>query len=96
MASKQIIETTKEGVFKYKAYLHSETEPAIVKANGDTMWYFMGETHREDGPAIIKNGIQFYCQHGKFHRTDGPAIISKNGDRAWYEDGVLIREEIKR
>lgn len=42
---------------------------------GDIVYYYRGEYHRDDGPAIIRrDGQCSWFYHGKLHRVDGPAI----------------------
>ena len=63
--------------------------------NGNTdreYYYFNGQLHREDGPAIIRyyeNGKierEYYYLNDKFHNKLGPAII-------WYNKSGKIKEE---
>ena len=47
-----------------------------VDDNGNRRWYFEGEFHREDGPAIENSdGSKSWYRHGKLHRVvlSGPA-----------------------
>lgn len=40
------------------------------------------------------NGTQFWHKDAAFHRGNNmPAVIRKNGDKAWYVNGRLIRKE---
>ena len=70
-------------------------KPAIIKSNGDKLWYLNGKIHREGGlPAIIcSNGNKYWYFNGKLHRDDGlPAIDTLYGEKAWYLNGILHRE----
>ena len=47
-----------------------------------------GQTHREDGPALIyPNGYKAWWINGQRHREDGPAIIYADGHKAWWING---------
>lgn len=51
--------------------------------------------HREDGPAIIKEG-KFKCWliNGFFHREDGPAVEDDSGYKEWHiDDEIFFSEE---
>jgi hypothetical protein len=50
------------------------------------MWFYAGELHREDAPAIIRaDGIQEWYWHGQRHRNgDLPAIVFPDGIRMEY------------
>lgn len=64
--------------------LHREGEPAIKYANGDMSWYFHGQLHRVDGPAIEWTGGTEWYLHGQLHRIDGPAVEHAKGAKQWY------------
>jgi hypothetical protein len=49
------------------------------------------EYHREDGPAIERNGEKEWYLNGKRHRVDGPAIEDPDGYKAWFVDGKYHR-----
>jgi hypothetical protein len=69
-------------------------EYTVVVENGNKLWYFNGERHREDGPAIeYANGGKSWYRNGELHREDGPAIEYTNGDKYWYRNGELYRED---
>lgn len=76
--------------------------PAIIRANGDQMWYQNGDLHRDNNlPAIIyANGGQLWYQHNNLHRGgingDLPAIICANGDQMWYRNGTCIKRVCTR
>jgi hypothetical protein len=79
--------------------------------NGDIYWYYGGEIHREDGPAIERVGSYSWYINGKLHRLDGPAIEYRgiqfrqsnrsdiglvNGGE-WYVYGMHVQpEEVKK
>lgn len=55
-----------------------------------------GWPHRLDGPAVTwMDGTELRYREGKLHCENGPARIHPNGHRAWFNDGVQIREEGK-
>lgn len=65
---KQINLTDSNGVqCTYKALLHNEKGPSVVKPNGDQWWYLNGKLHRGEGkPAYISHdGRTAYFVHGK-------------------------------
>jgi hypothetical protein len=69
---------------------HREDGPAIIKTNGERVWYWNGKIHRDGGPAVILVTLsrQWY-QHGKRHREDGPAIID------WLNYGIYYLNDVK-
>ena len=62
---------------------------------GSKCWYINGQTHREDGPAIIyPDGTKYWCLNGDFHREDGPAVEKADGSKRWYlNDKYYSRED---
>jgi len=48
------------------------------------------KTHREDGPATIKNGVEKYYRNGMLHREDGPASFDKNGKPMYRLNGTKV------
>lgn len=71
-----------------------QTYKVEVKDNGTRFWYFEGELHRQDGPAVeYSDGTKFWYRNGKRHREDGPAIEYSNGTKIWYLEGKLHRED---
>lgn len=86
--------------------LHKIGGPAIIYINGDEEWFVNGNPHREDGPAIIRDGGKHkeWWINGERHRENGPALIDKYGNMAWLqhdkghrEDGpALIRKDGKK
>ena len=74
--------------------MNYKTYKVKVFENGNRHWWFNGELHREDGPAIERNdGSKFWCLNDKLHREDGPAIEYVNSYKAWYLNGKLHRED---
>jgi len=72
-------------MIEYKVRVHS---------NGSKYWYFNGELHREDGPAIeLSNGTKCWFLNDERHRVDGPAIEWGNGSENWFLNGELHRED---
>ena len=74
-----------------------------VDEDGDLVWVFKGNYHRNDGPAIIyKEGGEEWVNHGQLHRTDGPAIEGPDGYVRWniynqqftFEDWLKANTEI--
>lgn len=43
-----------------------------------------GQLHREDGPAVERNGDRWWYINGQRHRLDGPAIEYSDGSKHWY------------
>ena len=65
-----------------------------VNSDGTKFWYFNGQLHREDGPAIeYANGFKYWYLNGKPHREDGPAFEWANGDKEWWLKGEKVTEE---
>lgn len=79
--------------------------------NGDIHWYYGGQLHREDGPAIERAGGYSWYINGKLHRLDGPAIeyrgrTFRQSNRSdiqmvdageWYVYGLHVHpEEVKK
>ena len=53
-----------------------------VAEDGTKHWYFNGELHREDGPAVEwANGFKAWYRNGELHREDGPAAEWPNGSK---------------
>lgn len=82
--------------------------PAITNIYyGELYWYYNGELHRDNGPAIIhrlkKNPGPFgspsewldkYFRHGRLHREIGPAVVNVMDNRLeWYINGKLHRDD---
>ena len=43
---------------------------------------------------ITRKGVIIYkLANGKPHRDDGPAVIYPNGEKSWYQYGMLYRED---
>ena len=65
-----------------------------VFGSGDRWWWYKGELHREDGPAIERaNGTKFWIRKDKLHRENGPAIEQANGHKTWYLSGKKCTEK---
>jgi hypothetical protein len=67
-------------------------------------WFFHGQLHRDDGPAVVdtRPGVyrerRAYYRLGKLDRSDGPALSviaeAEAGDlQEWYRQGELHRED---
>jgi hypothetical protein len=51
-----------------------------------------GQTHREDGPAVLYvSGTKNWLINGFLHRENGPAVEWSNGDEEWYINDKLHR-----
>lgn len=61
----------------------------IIGKNGiGTYYYWCGDLHREDGPAIERiDGEKSWYWAGECHREDGPAVEHADGSREWYWAG---------
>jgi len=58
---------------------------------GDKYYFFNGQFHRVDGPAIeYTDGSTLWYHHGYLHRINGPAIEWVSGDKSWYYHGEHI------
>ena len=57
---------------------------------GRKEWWYKGERHNEDGPAIVSNNSLYWYRHGKIHREDGPAV-KLTGVSMWYNNNELHR-----
>jgi len=52
---------------------------------------YLGQLHREDGPAVeCNNGDKYWFRNGLLHREDGPAVEYNNGDKVWNYRGKCI------
>ena len=66
----------------------------IVDSEGNKRWYFNGEFHREDGPAIeYADGTKHWYLNDKFHREEGPAVEHADGSKFWWLNGERHRED---
>jgi hypothetical protein len=65
---------------------------------GTTRYYWNGQYHREDGPAVeYVDGHKEWFLHDQLHREDGPAIEWTNGSKAFYlQDEIYSEEEYWR
>lgn len=62
----------KDGYGKF--ILHRDDGPAVEYPSGDVEYWFNGELHRLDGPAVIKSDHIIWFKNGLRHRMDGPAL----------------------
>lgn len=53
---------------------HRLDGPAVIRANGDKLWFRMGDLHRDEGlPAIeLADGTKKWFEDGKFIRRETP------------------------
>lgn len=50
-----------------KGYHRGNDLPAYITRDGTQLWYFYGELHRENNPAVIRsNGIVDWFQYGQY------------------------------
>ena len=69
-------------------------EYTVKVTDEKTEWYFEGERHRLDGPAVEHaDGTKSWWVEGKRHRTDGPAIEHVDGDKEWWVEGERHRTD---
>ena len=67
---------------EYNNKMQELSKIEVKKLENKTEYYYKGELHRDDGPAIeLKNGDKFWYQNGKLHRVDGPAVENINGSK---------------
>ena len=59
-----------------------------------TYWFFNGNLHREDGPAVeYSNGDKIWHKNGLLHREDGPACEYADGSKEWFIEGNELTEK---
>ena len=69
-------------------------EYTVKVTDKKTEWYFEGERHRLDGPAVEwSNGHKAWCVEGELHRLDGPAVECANGYKEWWVEGKELSED---
>ena len=62
--------------------------------DGTVHWYWRGQLHREDGPAVEwADGSKVWYRNGQCHREDGPAVEYTSGSKAWYRNGLRHRDD---
>ena len=65
-----------------------------VDSDGDTEWYYNGQLHREDGPAVeYSDGYKAWYIKGERHREDGPALEFVNGTKEYWINGEELTEQ---
>ena len=70
------------------------TYRVITTNNNDRFWFYNGNRHREDGPAVeFVNGKKLWYLNGKLHREDGPAVEYASGSKSWYIKGKRLTEK---
>ena len=54
-----------------------------IEADSDGWWWWRkdGVLHREDGPAIYRQGMERWYYEGQLHNDNGPAVIIKYNNR---------------
>lgn len=72
--------------------------PAMIlgddtKGEAVKIYMKMGLIHRSDGPAVQSPYEEEYYQNGLRHRVGGPAVVRSNGEREYWDKGVLVRTE---
>lgn len=74
--------------------LHRLDGPAVIRADGETLWYYHGLLNRDDGPAVeYATGTKVWYVNSKRHREDGPAFEGHDGVRTWWLAGEQLTEE---
>jgi hypothetical protein len=64
---------------------------SVTDGDGGRSWWFNGNRHRDNGPAIIgRDGVLAWFREGLEHREDGPAVI-RDGIEEWYLNGKRHR-----
>jgi hypothetical protein len=55
------------------------------------LWMVNGEIHRDNDKyaAVIGNRKRLWYKNGRIHRENTPAIVGRNGNEAYYHDGVF-------
>lgn len=93
-------------VSKLNKKIHHNTEPALVKYEGDkvyaNIYYHHGEIYRKNGPAIIlfKDDISqfWWISNKKIHRVGGPAVTTyinnKLVETIYVDNDKLHRENL--
>jgi len=71
-------ENPKKGSIGQRASLeHREGGPAIIRPNGDQLYYLLGKLSRLDGPAVVlANGVKKWFVKGDFIRMERPAQVA--------------------
>ena len=67
------VENPKRGGFGQRGSVeHRDDGPAIIRANGDKLWYRFGKLHRDDDlPAIeLADGVKKWFTNGNFVRLE--------------------------
>ena len=65
----------------------------FVNRYGAKCWYFNGELHRENGPAVeYANGNKYWFLNTQPHRENGTACEFANGGKIWYLNGKKYSE----
>ncbi len=84
---------------------HRNDQPAVSSTLNDdhsvntdrrcnSTWYYHGQLHRVDGPAINSLGLWFtWYRHGALHRTDGPARMFDTSMICWQQEGKDYRTD---
>ena len=61
---------------------------------GHKEWFFKGERHRLDGPAIeYPSGVKKWFKNGLRHREDGPAVEHTGGYQEWWLNHIQYTQE---
>ncbi|NDB84897.1 MAG: hypothetical protein EB127_19665 [Alphaproteobacteria bacterium] len=73
---------------------HRSNGPAVIKLNGEKIWFQHGKIHRTNGPAIVTaDGTKAWFINNQCHRIDGPAIKYLNGEKRWVIQGKELSFE---
>ncbi len=77
------------GWYKEGGLLHREEGPALIRDNGDMLWFLNGICQRDFGPAFItSDGTCCWYKDGDLHRESGPALIYPDGSYKFYLEGI--------
>ena len=66
--------------------LHSTYGPALIFDNGDEFWYWHGQLHNANGPAVQREDehIEYWIFGEKHREHDLPAVIRSSGTEEWW------------
>ena len=71
------------------------TGPAITRLSGRLEWYWEGQLHRKDGPAVVwaEKNCEAWYYYGKLHRYNEPAVFWPNKSKSWFQYGEIHRDD---
>ena len=75
-------------IFSDRVEYYFDSVQITVCSNGTKEWFFHGQFHRENGPAVeYSDGTKCWCINGQYHREDGPAFEFSSGTKYWFIKG---------